>query len=249
MGIYEYESIISTRPKNAIAGSTCYNGRMKTGGDTATSIGIIMDGNRRWAKAQGLQPWEGHKAGVDVFLDTVSWLEKTDVEHAAFYVFSSENWKRSEQEVEEIMKLLSHMLTDRYAEIIEKQIRVRFIGTLERLPKILQKHMKRLEDETIHHTRTAWICLSYGGRDELQSAARKISSLFGKFEQNLWSAELPDLDLVIRTGGNKRLSNFLLWKSAYAELYFTDILWPDFTKEELGKALYTYETSTQNMGA
>lgn len=207
-----------------------------------------MDGNRRWAQAHGLQPWEGHKEGVNTFLDTISWLEKTDVMHAAFYVFSSENWKRAEKEVSEIMNLFNHMLTDRYEEIVEKQIRVRFLGNFSLLPDLMRSQMRKLETETKHHARTAWICLSYGGRDELTSAARKISSLFGKFEQNLWSAGMPDLDLVIRTGGDKRLSNFLLWKAAYAELYFTDVLWPGFSEQDLKDALDVYARSTKNLG-
>ena len=213
------------------------------------SLGFIMDGNRRWAKAKGLDPWDGHKAGVNTFINTLKWLEDTEVEHVAYYAFSSENWKRSEQEISELMKLFSELLIDRREELLEQNIRVRFIGDRKKLSNVIRRAMSEIEKISAGHRRTVWICLSYGGRDELIAAARRPSSWFGNFENNLWSAEMPDLDLVIRTGGNQRLSNFLLWKAAYAELSFTDTLWPDLQEQEFKDILEQASERVVNNGA
>ena len=214
------------------------------------SLGIIMDGNRRWANAHGLKPWEGHKAGVEVFIESIKWLAETDVQDVAYYAFSSENWKRDPKEVSALLELCQDLVTKRKEELLEQNVRVRFIGNLKKLPRSLRTSIRQIEKESRHNTRTVWICMSYGGRDEIRHASRRVIPFFTrKFDKYLWSRDLPDIDVVIRTGGNKRLSNFLLWKVAYAELLFIDTLWPDLTKDELLSLVNSQKTVEKNLGA
>lgn len=206
-----------------------------------------MDGNRRWATERGLDKTEGHKEGLQTLMACIKWCKEADLDHVAFYAFSSENWKRTKKEVDALMSLLLYVLTDLREDMLREQIRIRFIGYFKLVPKKIVKLMKSLEEETKQYKKTAWICLSYGGRAEIAHAANNIAGKVTekKLEKELWSTDMPDLDMVIRTGGNHRLSNFMLWKAAYAELYFTKTKWPAFTKTHFKKALEWYEKNIQ----
>jgi len=214
---------------------------------TVKTLGIIMDGNRRWALAKGLPKTDGHKHGLDTLVKCMEWCNESSIEHVVFYAFSTENWKRPKKEVTALMDLFEYMMTEKRKDIIKEGVRVRFIGEKQKFSKKIQKMMFELESETNKHTKTAWVCISYGGRAELVHAAASISGkpTEKKIENSLWSADLPDLDLIIRTGGDHRLSNFMLWKAAYAELYFIKTPWPGFTKAHFKKALDWYEKNVQ----
>jgi len=211
------------------------------------TLGIIMDGNRRWAVEQGLEKTEGHKQGVETLIKCIKWCKEADLDHVVFYAFSTENWKRTKKEVDALMNLLLYVLTDLREDMLQEEIRIRFIGDFKLVPKKIIKLITSLEEETNHHKKTAWICLSYGGRSELVHAANQVTGRVTekKIEKSLWSAQMPDLDMVIRTGGNHRLSNFMLWKAAYAELYFTKTKWPAFNKTHFKNALSWYEKNIQ----
>lgn len=217
---------------------------MKT---SVKTLGIIMDGNRRWAVEQGIAKTAGHKAGLDTLIKCIEWCKEYDLDHVAFYAFSSENWSRTQEEVTALMKLFEYVLTDLREDILKQEIRIRFIGDFKKIPKRIMKLAYAMEEETNKHEKIAWICLSYGGRAELAHAANNIAGKVTekKLEKQLWSADMPDLDMIIRTGGNHRLSNFMLWKAAYAELYFTKTKWPAFTKTHFKKALEWYEDNIQ----
>jgi len=217
---------------------------MKT---SVKTLGIIMDGNRRWATARSLPKTDGHKAGLDTLIKTIQWCNDVGIEDVAFYAFSTENWKRTKSEVDALMNLLGYMLTEKKSEILKQDVRVRFVGDLGKVPKKLRILILQIEKETKKHKKTAWVCLSYGGRAEIVEAARSITGPITekKLASHLWTADMPDLDLIIRTGGNHRLSNFLLWKASYAELYFTKTTWPAFTKRSFTSALDWYEKNIQ----
>ena len=215
---------------------------------SASSVGFILDGNRRWATERGLKKHEGHSAGLDNVWRCIEWCDEIGINDAIFYAFSTENWDRPKLEIVALMKLLEVMLKDQKEAILEKKVRIRFVGDLSLFSKKLQRLMSDIEQETIEHNRTLWFCVSYGGRAEILAAAKKLS---GKriteksFEQALWTADMPEPELIIRTGGNQRLSNFLLWKAAYSELFFTKTKWPDFRKSHLVKILDSYQRNKQ----
>jgi len=206
-----------------------------------------MDGNRRWATKQGLSKTEGHKAGLDTLLSCVSWCNEYGVQDVAFYAFSTENWKRTKSEVNSLMSLFEHMLVHQRDEILKHNVRMRFVGEISRLPKKIRVLAEQMERDTKKYDKTIWLCVSYGGRSEIVNAARQVTRVITetKLEKKLWTSDMPDLDLIIRTGGNHRLSNFLLWKASYAELYFTETPWPAFTKQNLARAFRWYEKNTQ----
>ncbi len=206
-----------------------------------------MDGNRRWATARNLPKTDGHKAGLDTVVKTIQWCNEVGIEDVAFYVFSTENWKRTKGEIDALMKLLEYILTDKRGDILTQEVRVRFVGDMSKIPKRLQVLVAEMELETKKHKKTAWVCLSYGGRLEIAEAANEVVGKVTekKLARELWTADMPDLDLIIRTGGNHRLSNFLLWKASYAELYFTKTPWPAFSKRHLRTALEWYEKNIQ----
>jgi len=222
-------------------------------------IGIIMDGNRRWAKRQGLMPHEGHRAGYEKLKEVIGWAKEAGVGTVVAYAFSTENWQRSKMEVGLLMKLLRHILADEIGDIKKENIRVRFIGDLERFPKDIREGMRRVEEETkTYRTSTLALAVSYGGRAEIVSAVKKIAlgrpkAMIKKMtekdlSQYLWTKELPDPDLVIRTGGQQRLSNFLPWQSVYSELFFIKTLWPAFSRREFEKILADFPTRKRRMG-
>jgi undecaprenyl diphosphate synthase len=223
------------------------------------SIGIIMDGNRRWAKEQGMSSLEGHKAGYEKIKEVMRWCRDSGVEELTIYAFSSENWERDEKEVSYLLELFRVAFSSWIQDIQKEEVKIRFIGERSRLPEDIQKHIQTFEEKTKDYTKgTLVIALSYGGRAEILAA---VNSLLHKqintntrvvteeeFRNEMWSAGLQDPDLIIRTGGDQRLSNFLTWQSAYSELYFTDTKWPAFSKEEFEKILSEFSSRERRFG-
>lgn len=220
-------------------------------------VGLIVDGNRRWARSRGLPTLEGHRAGYKRVNEVARWLFARGVTHASFYLFSRENWKRSQEEVSYLMSLLEEGLRKDVAEFIKDSIVLRFAGSRAGLPESLQNQMNKAERETASGKRgTICACINYGGQQEIVEAVQKLaranedlSQLTAEqLQQSLSSGFLPPCDLVIRTSGEQRLSNFLLWESAYAEIYFSPIMFPDFTEPELDKALAWYKDRQRRFG-
>lgn len=224
-------------------------------------VGFIMDGNRRWAKEQGKESLEGHAQGFLLFQDVVRWVADAGIPHAVFYAFSTENWKRSETEVGYLMVLFEKSLRDlkEKAEAdslkSEKKVRVRIVGRRSDFSLALQDLMNELEEKTKEYTDAViWIALSYGGRAELVTAVNAAIEKGEPVDEDsfrafLWSAELPDVDLLIRTSGEQRISNFLPWQLSYAELHFSDTYWPAFTKDEFNSILQAYALRERRRGA
>lgn len=217
-------------------------------------IGFVMDGNRRWAREHELPTLEGHKKGFDKFNEVIRWIHDAGIKNAIFYAFSTENWNRSEQEVSYLMDLFEQSFQS-IEEAHEKKIKMRFLGQIERLPKTLQKVIAQIELETKEYTNgTVGIAVSYGGRADIVQAANKLLERGTKnitqeeFEKELWTHDMPDPDLIVRTGDAMRLSNFLTWQSAYSELYFTKTSWPDFNKKEFDAILEEYEKRERRLG-
>ncbi|MCR4330311.1 MAG: polyprenyl diphosphate synthase, partial [Patescibacteria group bacterium] len=204
-------------------------------------IGIIMDGNRRWARKRGLPVYEGHRAGYKKLKELLTWAREAGVKTVVAYAFSTENWNRSKLEVGFLLKLLRNVLVDEVEDIKKEKVRVRFIGDLSRFPKDIEEGIRKLEKETmVYKENTLVLAVSYGGRPEIVAAVKKIAQEktkeeIGKmtekeFSKYLWTKDIPDPDLIVRTGGEKRLSNFLPWQSVYSEFYFTPTLWPAFLR-------------------
>lgn len=224
-----------------------------------TCVGFIMDGNRRWATEQDLSTLEGHKRGMEVLIDSIRFVRDKKISHAVYYAFSTENWKRSEKEVSYLMELFATAIAEIREQITkdENPVQVRFIGQREDFPTMLQFEMDQLEAENEDHTdatTTIWIALSYGGRAEILEAVNKAVG-YGRavtedsFKQLLWSAEMPDPDIIVRTSGEQRLSNFMTWGSVYSELYFIEKNWPALTTEDFEDILSEYETRERRRGA
>lgn len=212
------------------------------------SIGIIMDGNRRWARGRKLPPVKGHEAGYEKFKEFVRWAKELGINTVYVYAFSTENWKRPDNEVVYLMKLFSRVLGPDAAELINEKVRVKFVGQLDKFPVSIRLGIKSLEAATAKFTGPRLvICVSYGGRAEIISAiknlvkekgAKDISKLNEEtFSKYLWTAGTPDPELIIRTSGEIRTSNFLPWQSVYSEWFFTKTLWPAFTQKEFIKIL------------
>ena len=224
------------------------------------SIGIIMDGNGRWAKKRGLPRNAGHSAGAKTFKNIARYCNKIGIEYLTVYAFSTENWRRPKEEVDGIMKLLKDYLKD--AENFKSEnIKVKFIGDLSVLNDELRELIKKDEDGSKDATGLKlMIALNYGGRDEIVHAAKRIAAdcVDGKMtvdeideaavSKRLYSDELVDCDLIIRPSGEYRLSNFLLWQSAYSEFWFSDVLWPDFTPKKLDEAIAEYQRRNRRFG-
>jgi undecaprenyl diphosphate synthase len=220
-----------------------------------------MDGNGRWAKKQGLMRAFGHENGTKSVRTTVECCAKLGIENLTLYAFSTENWNRPKLEVDTLMKLLINSLKSELKTLIENNIKLHTIGNLEKLPKSAQKELLEVINKTKDNTRmTLTLALSYGSREELISAIKNISSKVKNniisidaidesiINQHLYTQNLPDVDLLIRTSGEHRISNFLLWQIAYAELYFTDVLWPDFTEQNLYEAIISYQKRERRFG-
>ncbi len=220
-----------------------------------TSIGLILDGNRRWAKEQGIPSFEGHRRGYEKVKDLVDWAQEAGIKEVIVYAFSTENWNRSEEEVSYLMKLLEGAFDDWLKEIQEKGIRVRFIGERERVAPHIVARMSDMEEKTKDATNGVLaIALSYGGRDEILDAVNTLLAegrdqvTAEELSEKMWSAGLADPDLIIRTSGEQRLSNFLTWQSAYSELFFTKTKWPAFSKEEFNSILGEYAERERRHG-
>jgi len=214
-----------------------------------------MDGNRRWAQDRGLPTLEGHRRGYEKFRELMNWIRESGVRNLIIYAFSTENWGRSAGEKTYLMQLFRTGIRERMAELEREKVRVRFIGEREKFPPDIQEQMKEIEEKSSKFTEaTLGIALSYGGRAEIVEAIRhmrpeELTALTEEsFSQRLWTAGIPDPELIIRTGGAHRLSNFLPWQSVYAELYFTDVYWPDFDKKEFDQALQFFAASKRNFG-
>lgn len=219
-------------------------------------VGLIMDGNRRWSKEFGLPTNEGHRRGYEKLKEVVLWVREAGIPHVVIYAFSTENWLRSQEEVGYLMQIFRLILESEIKKIIEKRVRVRFMGDLSRFDEDMQKMMARaeLESSVTEYDTTLYLAMSYGGRAEIVAAANtllKEGKTFvseEEFAQKLWSGDMPDPDLIIRTGGEKRLSNFLPWQTVYSELFFTDTKWPAFTKEEFNTILAEFSMRERRGG-
>jgi undecaprenyl diphosphate synthase len=222
--------------------------------DSARTVAIIMDGNGRWAERRGLPVAEGHRAGTRALRRTVESAIDLGVETLVVYAFSTENWSRPNEEVEDLMEIFGETIERELPDLARQGVRARFLGRKDRAPEELHARMRQLEEETAHNDRlNLWIAFDYGGRAELVEAARRLVEAGVEPDEeslraNLYAPELPDPDLLIRTSGELRISNFLLWQLAYAELVFVETLWPDFGAAELEDALAAYARRRRRFG-
>jgi undecaprenyl pyrophosphate synthase len=207
-------------------------------------VAIIMDGNGRWAEARGLPRTSGHEAGERALFDVVEGALAAGIRYLSVYAFSTENWSRPTEEVEFLLGFNRSLLRQRRDELNERGVRIRRIGRRDRVPADVLAEFDAAEELTAANVRLhLLVCFNYGGRAELEDAARQ-----GTIAENLYAPDAPDVDLLIRTSGERRLSNFLLWQCAYAELYFTDLLWPDFDRTALAHALDDYRARNRRYG-
>ncbi len=224
-------------------------------------IGFILDGNGRWASNKGLPRAVGHKRGAENVEIILRDCLRLNVQHVTFYAFSTENWQRPVYEVKALMSLFKYFLNKKLTQLHEENVKVAIIGDIRPFSKIIQKYIKNLEDLTKDNDGMHLnLALNYGGRAEIVRATKRISALIlqkkidieqideDMFSHNLDNSIEPDPDLIIRTAGERRLSNFLLWQSAYSELYFSDKTWPDFSKRDLELALTEYQRRTRKFG-
>lgn len=224
-------------------------------------IAIIMDGNRRWAKKHGMPQSFGHKKGAENVVKITRAMKESGVKYLTLYAFSTENWQRSQEEVDALMQLLRDYLDKEFKEIMENNVRIIFIGEREMLSDDIQQKMARIENESANNKDlTLCIALSYGSRQEILAAVKKAMTLAADkklapkdmtsetFSSLLYTTDIPDPDILIRTSGEQRISNYLLWQLAYTELFFTDTLWPDFNKAELIDIIQKFSTRERRYG-
>ena len=224
-------------------------------------VAIIMDGNGRWAKQRGLERVEGHRAGAVAVKNLVESLKQTGIQYLTLYAFSTENWKRSKEEVDALMELLAEFIDANLPLLMENDVRLLVSGRIEGLPEKAREKLKDAIRKSAGNTSgTVIFALNYGGRAEIAEAAKKIAQKVQKgeispeqideklFAQNLYLPEVPDPDLLIRTSGELRLSNFLLWELSYSEIYVTDTYWPDFDLTELDKAIDAFQKRNRRFG-
>lgn len=227
-----------------------------------THIGIIMDGNRRWARAKGLPTALGHKEGAKTLEKIVRYANKIGLKYITVYAFSTENWKRSEEEVSGLMTLMQNYLSDYSKRADSENIKVCFLGDLSKLSPKMQAQIEDCKERTKNNTGVVFsIALNYGGRDEIVNGVRKIAQDVKegkckiedineeKISQNLYTKDMPDPDLIIRTSGEIRTSGFLTWQSVYSEFLFVEKNWPDFSEEDLDNAIAEYNKRTRRFGA
>jgi undecaprenyl diphosphate synthase len=220
-------------------------------GDQARYVAIIMDGNARWAEKHDLPVLEGHREGARTLKRTIRDAKALGIEELTAFAFSTENWTRPLWEVTGLMEMFGELIDSEVPELHEEQVRLRFVGRREQITDRLREKIEWAEDLTSEHVaRTVFIAFDYGGRAEILDAAREYAGGGEEeFKSRLYAPDMHDPDLVIRTSGEQRLSNFLLWQSAYSELYFSDKLWPDFDREELAAALAEYISRQRRFGA
>lgn len=224
-------------------------------------IAVIMDGNGRWAKNQGLLRVKGHKKGTKAVRETIEACAELGVPYVTLYAFSTENWNRPKLEIDTLMNLLVSSLKKEIKTLQDNNIALSAIGNLSSLPKKAQAELSEVIEKTKANSRLKLtLALSYGAREELVKTVQEISQKVKKnlispqsinesvIKEHLYTHDLPDVDLLIRTSGEQRISNFLLWQIAYAELYFTPVLWPDFTREHLYEAIYNYQKRERRFG-
>jgi undecaprenyl diphosphate synthase len=222
--------------------------------DVARSVAIIMDGNARWARKRSLPIAAGHRAGTKALRRTVEAAIDLRVESLAVYAFSTENWTRPPDEVELLMEIFTETIERELPDLVRQGVRTRFIGRRDRAPEALRQRMAALERETEHNRHlNLWIAFDYGGRAELVAAANRAVAAGVELDEETFASyldapEMPDPDLLIRTSGELRISNFLLWQLAYAELVFVETLWPDFGEEQLRAALEDYASRRRRFG-
>ncbi len=237
--------------KNKLADRTCL----------PNHVGIIMDGNGRWAKKRALPRTAGHAVGVKVFKEIVFYAKDMGLKNLTVYAFSTENWKRPEEEVNRIMGLLDQMIDEALDDFMKHKVRIRFLGEKDRIPTELLNKMDKVMSLTGQFTDTTlYIALNYGGRQEIVSAAKKIAQSYkngeislddinvDSFGENLYYKDFESVDLIIRPSGEQRISNFLLWQCAYAEFWYSDVLWPDFKPEHLEQAIFDYQKRNRRFG-
>ena len=222
-----------------------------------THVAIVPDGNGRWAEKRGLPRLAGHREGVLNMLRMIQYINEYPIKYVTFYGFSTENWQRPESEVNGLFKLVEHFVDEQLSKIHEKNIKIRHIGRLEGLPDSLQNAIQKAVSLTANNTgMTLGIAWNYGGRAEIVDAVTKLMADPNKpqhldeksFARYLYTGDMPDVDLLIRTANEMRLSNFLLWQTAYSEYHFTDVLWPDFGKKDIDKALLEYSKRNRRFG-
>lgn len=224
-------------------------------------IAVIMDGNGRWAQKRGMPRTVGHKKGAETVKEITRAAGELGIKYLTLYAFSTENWQRSEDEVNALMDLLREYLKSDIKELQENGVKIIFIGERDMLATDIVEQMKKVEEETINNNKMVLcIALSYGSRQEIVNAARRIAVLFKRgdiepedidikmFSDMLYTKDIPDPDILIRTSGEHRISNYLLWQLAYAEMFFTDTLWPDFSRKELEQIIQDYQTRERRYG-
>ncbi|AKG21933.1 isoprenyl transferase [Calothrix sp. 336/3] len=224
-------------------------------------VAVIMDGNGRWAKRQGLPRIMGHKRGVDALKDLLRCCKDWGIEALTAYAFSTENWGRPQEEVDFLMTLFQRVLRQELREMVKENVQIKFVGNLQALPGALQAEISRSVEETQNNRGIRFtVATNYGGRQEILQACRAIAEKVqqgllqpdeideGVFERHLYTSGTCDPDLLIRTSGEMRLSNFLLWQMAYSEIYITDTLWPDFNRQEFMRALSAYQCRDRRFG-
>ena len=223
-------------------------------------VAVIMDGNGRWALARGKKRLAGHRAGVDALERMLGWCRDAGVKILTVYAFSTENWRRPAEEVNGLMKLFSTFIRLKTRKLMREGVRFRVIGRRSDLPPALAASIARVEEKTASFEQQLVLAVSYGGRAEIVDAARKLvaEAATGQIRpedvdealvgHRLYAPDLPDPDLIIRTSGEQRISNFLLWECAYSEFYFTDTLWPDFSREDFDAALAAYAARDRRKG-
>lgn len=222
-----------------------------------THLAIIMDGNGRWAKFHNKSRSEGHKAGANIVRDITIWCAKNNICYLTLYAFSTENWKRPKTEVDFLMRLLLKYLKKEKKTYLQNQIRFKAIGDLTSFSTPLKEMILDLEEQTKSFSNlTQCLALNYGSRDEIARCFKKmllnqsynLDNLEQSIQNNLDTFQIPDVDLLVRTGGEQRISNFLLWQASYAELYFSKTMWPDFTPKELETIIQEYKTRNRRFG-
>lgn len=223
--------------------------------NTPKSIGFILDGNRRWARKNKLPIIEGHRKGIETLKNTALAAKEEGIKSMVVYAFSTENWKRGKTEVKNLMNVFREFLDTKVQDLEKEGVRIKCIGQVEKFPKDIQKRIKDVETRTKKHKAfTLIVALSYGGRAEIISAIKKLSIselkrlTESKLEQYLWTKDIPDPDLIIRTGGERRLSNFLTWQSVYSEFFFPKVYAPEFTKKDFRDILDEYYERERRYG-